>query len=126
MRFQKSIRVTIEHGHANNFENDYTSTAFWYQKDPHKAFPPRPSAQERLPGWPQGVAPALENEARVEHELATLTEDGKIRLSDADAKLGQALTAARRKDFRELRYQDFRRDVLAMESLVNRCRRPNP
>ena len=65
VRFQKSIRVTIEHGHANNYENDYTSTAFWYQKDPHKAFPVMPSAQERLPGWPRGVGEALEKEAKL-------------------------------------------------------------
>ena len=45
VRFKKSIRVMIEHGHANNFENDYTSTAFWYQKEPHKAFPPMPTKQ---------------------------------------------------------------------------------
>ena len=50
VRFKKSIRVTIEHGHANNFENDYTSTAFWYQKEPHKAFPADAQRQERLPG----------------------------------------------------------------------------
>jgi len=61
-----------------------------------------PSAQERLPGWPQGVAPAFEDEARVKHTLATLTEDGKIRLSDTDVKRWQALTEARSKDFREL------------------------
>jgi hypothetical protein len=49
IRFQKSIRVTIEHGHANNFANDYCSTAFWYQSEPHKAFPRLPAAAERLP-----------------------------------------------------------------------------
>jgi len=49
IRFQKSIRVTIEHGHANNFANDYTSTAFWYQPEPHKAFPALPTAEERRP-----------------------------------------------------------------------------
>ena len=49
IRFQKSIRVTIEHGHANNFANDYSSTAFWYQAEPHKAFPALPAASERLP-----------------------------------------------------------------------------
>jgi hypothetical protein len=42
IRFQKSIRWTIEHGHANNFENDYSSVAYWYQTEPHKAFPPIP------------------------------------------------------------------------------------
>ena len=49
VRFKKSIRMTIEHGHANNVANDYSSTAFWYQADPHKPFPPLPSAAERRP-----------------------------------------------------------------------------
>jgi type 1 glutamine amidotransferase len=42
IRFQKSVRWTIEHGHANNFENDYSSVAYWYQTEPHKPFPPLP------------------------------------------------------------------------------------
>ena len=50
IRFQKSIRVTIEHGHANNFANDYTSTVFWYQSEPHAPFPELPRrSNERLP-----------------------------------------------------------------------------
>ncbi len=49
IRFQKSIRVTIEHGHANNFANDYSSCAFWYQAEPHLPFPALPSASERRP-----------------------------------------------------------------------------
>ena len=49
VRFQRSIRVTIEHGHANNMANDYCSTAFWYQAEPHKAFPALSPASERLP-----------------------------------------------------------------------------
>jgi hypothetical protein len=49
VRFGKSIRVTIEHGHANNIANDYSSTAMWYQDEPHKAFDPLPAAAERRP-----------------------------------------------------------------------------
>jgi len=49
VRFQKSIRVTIEHGHANNYSNDYSSTVFWYQTEPHAAFPSLPAAAERYP-----------------------------------------------------------------------------
>ena len=37
--FRESIRVTIEHGHANNQCNDYSSVAYWYQAEPHKPFP---------------------------------------------------------------------------------------
>ena len=49
VRFQKSIRVTIEHGHANDLSNDYSSTAFWYQQEPHAPFPALPPAEERRP-----------------------------------------------------------------------------
>lgn len=47
--FQKSIRVTIEHGHANRRSDDYSSTAYWYQAEPHKQFPLMLSVEQRLP-----------------------------------------------------------------------------
>ena len=47
--FDKSIRVTIEHGHANKLTNDYASTAYWYQSEPHKPFPTIPEAVKRIP-----------------------------------------------------------------------------
>jgi len=49
IRFDKSIRWTIEHGHANNYENDYSSLAYWYQIEPHATFPALPPAAERMP-----------------------------------------------------------------------------
>jgi hypothetical protein len=47
--FGKSIRVTIEHGHANRRSDDYSSTAYWYQEEPHKPLRPMPPVEERLP-----------------------------------------------------------------------------
>jgi len=47
LRFRKSIRVTLEHGHANNLENDYCNVAFWYQYEPHKELPDLPPLEER-------------------------------------------------------------------------------
>ncbi len=47
--FQKSLRATIEHGHANDREDDYTSVAFWYQTEPHQRLFPLPPLNERLP-----------------------------------------------------------------------------
>jgi hypothetical protein len=47
--FLKSIRVTIEHGHANRRRDDFASTAYWYQAEPHKPFPPLPKVSDRLP-----------------------------------------------------------------------------
>ncbi len=34
--FRRSIRVTIEHGHANKRSDDVSSTAYWYQSLPHR------------------------------------------------------------------------------------------
>ena len=36
--FERSIRVMIEHGDRNTEIADYSSTAYWYQKEPHKPF----------------------------------------------------------------------------------------
>jgi hypothetical protein len=47
--FQKSLRATIEHGHADDREDDYTSVAFWYQTEPHQKLMPLPPVNERLP-----------------------------------------------------------------------------
>ena len=47
--FHKNITVKIEHGHANQRSDDYSSTAYWYQKEPHKKFKPLLRINERLP-----------------------------------------------------------------------------
>lgn len=49
MHFRESIRVTIEHGHGNDLSNDYSSTAYWYQTEPHAPPPPYPPLAGRLP-----------------------------------------------------------------------------
>ena len=48
IHFQKSIKVTIEHGHNNNRSDDISSTAYWYQAEPHKPFSLLP-VDQRLP-----------------------------------------------------------------------------
>jgi hypothetical protein len=47
--FEKSIRVTMEHGHANHRSDNFYSTAYWYQAEPHAAFPALPAPAERVP-----------------------------------------------------------------------------
>jgi hypothetical protein len=47
--FEKSIRVTIEHGTANDRSDDFYSTAYWYQTEPHVAFPALPTPADRIP-----------------------------------------------------------------------------
>jgi len=60
--FAKSIRATIEHGHANVRSDNFFSVAYWYQSEPHAAFPALPPVEARIPrvyavGGP-GNAPA--------------------------------------------------------------------
>ena len=47
--FEKSIRVTIEHGTANNRSDNFFSTAYWYQVEPHAPFPSLPAPEDRVP-----------------------------------------------------------------------------
>jgi hypothetical protein len=47
--FTKSMKATIEHGHANHRSDNLFSVAYWYQTEPHAPFPPLPSVSERLP-----------------------------------------------------------------------------
>ncbi|MGA2534893.1 MAG: glycoside hydrolase family 172 protein [Terracidiphilus sp.] len=51
--FEKSIKVTIEHGHANHRSDNFYSVAYWYQTEPHAAFPKLPPAADR---WPRVFA----------------------------------------------------------------------
>jgi len=47
--FTKSLKATIEHGHANHRSDNFFSVAYWYQKEPHAPFPALPSVEERIP-----------------------------------------------------------------------------
>ncbi len=47
--FEKDLKVTIEHGHNNHRCDDISSTAYWYQTEPHSEFAVLPEIQKRLP-----------------------------------------------------------------------------
>ena len=47
--FSKSIRATIEHGHANHRSDNFYSVAYWYQTEPHAPFPALPAVEDRIP-----------------------------------------------------------------------------
>jgi hypothetical protein len=57
--FQRSLRWSVEHGHANNFANDYASVAYWYQ-EPVVAAPPLPPPDELRPAFGDGYEEARE------------------------------------------------------------------
>ncbi len=47
--FSRSLRATIEHGHANHRSDNFFSVAYWYQSEPHAPFPALPPVDLRLP-----------------------------------------------------------------------------
>ena len=47
--FERSIKVTIEHGHDNWRSDDFSSTAYWYQTEPHRRLRPMLPVEGRLP-----------------------------------------------------------------------------
>ncbi len=47
--FTKSMKASIEHGHANVRSDNFYSVAYWYQTEPHQPFPPLPSMDDRIP-----------------------------------------------------------------------------
>ncbi len=74
--FQESIRVSIEHGHANDRSDNFSSVAYWYQDSPFKnkngvfAIPP---VTERL----SGEALALHETAVATLRVLKLLSEGK-------------------------------------------------
>jgi hypothetical protein len=61
--FKHSIRALIEHGDQNVEVADYSSTAYWYQKEPHAPFAPMMPAGLRIPLRVQVPNGALEAES---------------------------------------------------------------
>jgi len=47
--FDKSIRVTIEHGHNNCLTLDLAGVAYWYQQPPLSRLQPIPDKESRKP-----------------------------------------------------------------------------
>lgn len=48
VRFEKEIKVTIEHGHGNHLANEMSSVAYWFADRPVRAIKP-PSVEKRMP-----------------------------------------------------------------------------
>ncbi|MDP6115408.1 MAG: DUF2961 domain-containing protein [Planctomycetota bacterium] len=48
IRFQKEVKVTIEHGHGNHLANEMSSVAYWYAEKPTRVAKP-PPVKRRMP-----------------------------------------------------------------------------
>jgi hypothetical protein len=77
--FGRSLRVEFDHGPENRLAADYTSVAYWYQAEPHRALPVLPAAEARRPSSP----------------LANLIQAGAV--VGAPALLGLAVARAMRR-----------------------------
>jgi hypothetical protein len=109
--FNESIRVIMEHGHANMLQEDYSSLAYWYQVEPHTPWEPikDPKMLEPLPEIPGYLMTELltdteENVARrlVLHRAAQLRY--RLRVNPSDPKLvGLTDDMIMRADFEGLR-----------------------
>lgn len=79
--FKRSIKVTLEHGHGNEQIVDFSTTTFWYQKEPHKPFEPIRKAGLRIPlqrPVPNGAIEAenLNISGRIERKVSNMSDYG--------------------------------------------------
>jgi Protein of unknown function (DUF2961) len=49
VRFENSLKFTMEHGDNNHRFDNFFSVAYWYQTEPHLKFPVLPTVEERIP-----------------------------------------------------------------------------
>ena len=99
IRFTRSLRWTVEHGHANNFANEYASVAYWYQTEPHAPFP-RPAARAMRSG--RGAAGRVRRGTRaylgaVGQAMSDSSRRCSIHRSDKGLRSIRALRRARRR-----------------------------
>lgn len=85
--FKTALIVDMDHGYTNQVETDYSSVAYWYQSEPHAAFPAIPPLFDRLP------TPTTENTA----QFALVTSPLWVPASLVGFKLLKKLLCCRRR-----------------------------
>ncbi len=129
--FHKSIRVTIEHGAANSQSNDYSSVAYWYQREPHKPWAAMPPVSERIPRpdptmpqTPSLPAPLESAMQRTYDKLASLTlamRDPKNKFSaEQAAEIFTVLWAAVPPLVKQQKYEQAQSAVGQAEASIDR------
>jgi hypothetical protein len=64
VRFRKSVKVTIEDGHANLRSDNLYSVAYWYQVEPHLPLDPLPPVAARIPKFALTGGPGQDPEMK--------------------------------------------------------------
>lgn len=88
--FEKSIKVTIEHGHANHLSDDWASTAYWYQTLPSPILEILP-VDQRLPLIPQVPKVARPSVPSMTEEMTAAHRDAKKRSDEFMPKKSRVL-----------------------------------
>jgi hypothetical protein len=106
VRFSRCIRVTLEHGHANDKSNDYSTVAYWYQLEPHMEFPAMPQREGLVPLREPGFDDVVAREVKLMNrffETALRGEDifARSDLGRATALLCEVNEAVDREKARE-------------------------
>jgi hypothetical protein len=97
VRFQESIKVTIEHGHANHLANEMASVAYWYAARPTAAVAP-PPVQERMPVLRDNQGRwLLDEKNQIPGKPVALNEEMKKRKARWEKDYGPGETALKRK-----------------------------
>ena len=91
VRFEKHLKVTIEHGHANHLSDDWSSTAYWYQTLPTAKPITILPVEERIPNVPVLPERTL--------QMPELTEEMKA-ARESWAKRWEEYKPAREEQFR--------------------------
>ena len=73
VRFEREIRVTIEHGHGNHLANEMSSVAYWYAEQPTAA-QPCPPVEARAPVRRDNVTGTWQADATPSRELRITDE----------------------------------------------------
>jgi hypothetical protein len=117
VRFDKRIRVVLEHGHANHLRDDWATTAYWYQTLPGPKLEMLP-VEERLPNRP-AVKPPVEPTGAVvltdaqQKKIAEREERLKAFVDDRNAWLERRAKASRERAVRNIEIaKDIRKRFL--------------
>jgi hypothetical protein len=102
MPFERSLRATIEQGHANDRADDWSSVAYWYQLDRTAAMPPLPPMSERDPPWPVAWRSRVEAIREVYGEELRDPGADSDRLVRLHAGVRYLTQAAHRRDWEEI------------------------
>lgn len=95
--FERTLRATIEHGHANDRADDWSSVAYWYQLDRTAALPALPPPADREPPWPAVWRERVEA-VRAVYADALAEDADPDRRGRFRAGLGYVTRAAHRRD----------------------------